>query len=558
MSSRIGNALTETADKLKSIQSLISENKFVEARAAIGTLAPVIAQDPNSIIAGEYFYLQAAVEIHQKPPLEVLALARKAYSIVSNTAENLTIGRVQALIGKLYVALGDLISGEAFIRDAISSFRRIDHDEELTGCYNKLAQIYFIRGEFKSADKFLSESIDFLKKTESASETAIIRARGNRARIQILLGEWKSAQVTLNECVEFCRHTNGGPSLAKNLLSLGYVLYLREEFTEARSVLEQAYEVIRQHDLLRERSIYHEYMGELLLAMGDSRMARQHYAYALEIGNRIAPESAIISQTERRLAELEYSAGNYALALDHASRGLEVANHVGEVVETAGAKKILGALEAANGKYDQAVVLFDEAISTLEVAGELRELAWAYFIAGKALVKSREHHKIALRYLNLAVRLANQLPVTWLKIHAHYQLCQLELESRNYDEALKYLAHCESLAAHYRDDRATEECRILRLAIEDDMVDAGLSNENEYSFFSSFLTASEYGNLKSGSLADTLKVLRDKIGGRRAFIFSYDNQQHSFETLASLDFEPTTLAKVAKIFGQRPRRFVAA
>ena len=183
MSSRIGNALTETADKLKFIQSLISENKFVEAKLEIGTLAPIIAQEPNSVIAGEYYYLQAAIEIHQKPPLEVLSLARKAYSIVSNTAENLIIGRIQALIGKLYVALGDLGSGEAFIRDAISSFRRIDNDSELTSCYNKLAQIYFIRGEFKQSNKFLSESIDYLKKTESVSETALVRARGNCACI---------------------------------------------------------------------------------------------------------------------------------------------------------------------------------------------------------------------------------------------------------------------------------------------------------------------------------------------------------------------------------------
>lgn len=546
MSSRIGNALTETADKLKAIQSLISENKFVEARSEIGSLAPAIAQDPNSVMAGEYYFLQAAIEIHQKPPLEVLTLARKAYSLVSNTSENLIIGRIQALIGKLYIALGDLNSGEAFVRDAISSFRRIDRDEELTGCYNKLAQIYFIRGEFKLADKFLAESIGFLNKSASVSETALIRARGNRARIQILLGEWSNAHAALTECVEFCRHADGGPSLAKNLLSLGYVLYLREEFTEARNILEQSYEVIRKHDLLRERSIYHEYMGELLHAMGDSRMARQHYAYALEIGNRIAPESAIISQTERRLAELEYSAGNYALALDHANRGLEVANHVGEVVETAGARKILGALEAANGKYTEAAAFFEAAIAILEIAGELRELAWAYFTAGKALAKSTGHHKLALRYLNESVRLANLLPITWLKIHAQYQLCQLEMQSRNFDEALKYLAVCESLAAQYQDDRAIEECRIMRLSIEDDMVDAGLSNENEYSFFSTFLTASEYGSLKSGSLEDTLRVLRNKIGGQRAFIFSYDTQQHSFEALASLDFDPTTLAKVAK------------
>ena len=94
------------------------------------------------------------------------------------------------MIGKLYVALGDLSSGEDYIRDAISSFRRINREGELVGCYNKLAQVYFIRGEYKFADKFLTQSMDLLAKDDAAPEYHLYRARGNQARIKTLLGEW--------------------------------------------------------------------------------------------------------------------------------------------------------------------------------------------------------------------------------------------------------------------------------------------------------------------------------------------------------------------------------
>ncbi len=543
--SRIGNA-TDTADKLKTIQILIGENKFVAARDELGKLAPIIESEPSSVTAGEYLYLQAAVDLPTKPPLEVLAVATKAYALVAATAENLLIGRIQALIGKLHVALGDLAQGEAFIRDAISSFRRIGHDDDLVSAYNRLAQIYFIRGEFRLADRFLAESIELAGHLAVTSDIALNRARGNRARVQILIGQWDEALLTLKDCVTFSHSTEAGPSEARNLLSLGYVLYLKENFSDARRTLDLAYDVIKRLDLVRERSIYHEYMGELLAAMGDTRMARQHYSYALEIGHRIAPESAIISQTERRLAELEYNSGNYALAGDHARRALQVAEHVGEVIEVAGAKKILGALAAANESFADALKSFDDAVQLLEVAGEVRELAYAYYVAGKSLIKASAHHQLGLRYLNSAIRLAEQLSLTWLKIHAHYQMAALAYEAKDFDGALNYLEACESLAHQFQDDRAIEECRILRLAIEDDMVDAGLSNENEFSLFSSFLTASEYGSLKSGSLEDSLRVLRDKVGGTRAFIFSYDSQQNCFETLAALDFDTTILQKVAK------------
>ncbi len=544
--SSYGNATYDTVNKLRAIQSLIDAAKFVDARAELAKLVPAIEREPNSPVAGEFYYLQAAADLPVQPPLEVLALAQKAYSLVSNTAENLLIGRVQALIGKIQVALGDLHAGEAFIRDAISSFRRIDQEEELVGCYNRLAQVYFIRGEFKSADKFLGESIAIAQRLDSSNETAVYRARGNRARIQILIGEWDTALATLRECIEYNRRVDAGVSEAKNLLSLGYVLYLKEQFAESRRTLDEAYEVIKKHDLSRERSIYHEYMGELLAAMGDLRMARQHYSYALEIGHRIAPESAIISQTERRLAELEYHAGNLALAKDHAERALAVAEHVGEIIEVAGAKKILGALAAATGQFDEAVALADAAIGICELAGETRELAYAHYVAGKSLIKSRIHHQIGINHLNAAMKLADTMALSWLRIHAHYELAALRFEARDFDRALEQLERCEELALEHRDDRALEECRILRLAIEDDMVDAGLSNDNEFSFFSSLLSASEYGHLKSGTLEDSLRVLRDKIGGSRAFILSYDPAQNQFETLAAVDFDPANLAKVSK------------
>ena len=177
--------------------------------------------------------------------------------------------------------------------------------------------------------------------------------------------------------------SGNGSSEAKNLLSLGYVHYLKEEYTEARAFYEHAQALIKSLDLLRDRSIYHEYMGDLLRAMGDHKMARQHYGYAIEIGNRIAPQSAIISQTRRRLAALEYDCGNYALAAEHGERALEVAEALGEIVEAAAAKAILGSLKAIKEHHDDAVKLFDEAISCFETTGEVRELADAYYLAGK-------------------------------------------------------------------------------------------------------------------------------------------------------------------------------
>jgi two-component system, NtrC family, response regulator AtoC len=546
MSTLIGSALSETADKLTFINQLVVENKFVEAKAELEKLVPIVEQNPGSLQAGEFYYLLAVAEFSSKPHLEVLDLARKAYDIVGATAANLLIGRVQALMGKLYVALGELGAGEDYIRDAISSFRRINCESELVGCYNKLAQVYFVRGEYKLADKFLAQSLELLARDTGAPVYHYFRALGNQARVKTLLGEWDSAQKMLEDCVAYGRKSGNQTSEAKNLLSLGYVHYLKEEYSDARAFYEQANTLIKALDMQRDRSIYHEYMGDLLRAMGDHKMARQHYGYAMEIGNRIGPQSAIISQTRRRLAMLEHDCGNYALAAEHAERALEVSEMLGEIVEAAAARSILGSLAAIKGEYDKAVSCFDQAISCLDSNGEVAELAYACYLAGKSLIKSKVHHGVATQHLKQSIRLAGQLHQNHLLLRSYFQLSSLHAEAAEYDTALGILEECEKLAESCREDRAREECRILRLAIEDQMVDTGLSHDNQFFIFSSFLSATEYGNLKSGSLNESLEILRKKIGGDRAFVLSLDQQHRTLEPLAFLAFDHSELMKISR------------
>ncbi|MCX6830928.1 MAG: sigma 54-interacting transcriptional regulator, partial [candidate division Zixibacteria bacterium] len=51
---------------------------------------------------------------------------------------------------------------------------------------------------------------------------------------------------------------------------------------------------------------------------------------------------------------------------------------------------------------------------------------------------------------------------------------------------------------------------------------------------------------KSGSLSETLEILRKKIDGDRAFILSLDAQQRTYEPLAYLAFDPTALGKISR------------
>lgn len=536
-------------EQLDGVYTLVAEGKIGEASVRLDAISTTVTEASDSVLTAEYYYLIATVGFNSKPHADILRQARRAYSLVEKTAENLLIGRIQALIGKLHVALGDLKVGEEFIRDSISSFRRVNAGGELALGYNKLSQVHFIRGEFKQAEKFLKQAIELTTAGGPDSEFGLNKARGNHARVLILLGRYREAEPILRECVAFCRQRQINVSLAKNLLSLGYVCSLKEEYATARERYQEAYDIIRAEDMVRDRSIYHEYMGDLLLAMGDFSKARQHYGYALEIGNRIAPVSAVVSQTARRLAELEFDCQNYAQADEYAQQALEISEAVGEIVEAAAARKIIAALAARNGDHERAVPMFEQSISTLETCGCAREHAAALMQAGRSLIESSRWRDHASRYLHTAATLGRQLQIERFQAECYFQLSRLEVKAGDYDAALISLRECDCLAGRLDYASLMEECRVLRLSIEERLVDAGLSSENRFALFSSMLSASEYGHLKSGTLEDNLETLRQKVGADRAFVLAVDKSSRTFETLAAFKFGREQLSHIVASLG---------
>ncbi|MFH2055265.1 MAG: tetratricopeptide repeat protein, partial [bacterium] len=531
------------------VRSLIADNKLSEATTKLQELAGKVDSSDEVELRAEYYYLLATANFSSQPHAEVLRQAQAAYELVVASAATELVGRIQALIGKLYVALGDLKSGEEYIRDAISSFRRSDCRSELVLAYNKLAQVYFVRGDFRQAESFLQEAIALMEQDPDASEVSLMKARGNYARIKALLGDWQEAEPILAECVSFSRERQLSVSLAKNLLSLGYVKYLKGDLAAARGLYQEAYAIITALDLIRERSIFHEYMGDLQAALRDAKMARQHYGYALEIGERIAPESAIVSQTERRLAELEMAAANYAKAREHAERARQVAEQVGELIEVAAADKVLATLAARDNDHSTAARLFDAAISTLQTCGCRREQAMAQLAAGRSLLGAPNWRRLAARYLLAAARLAEGLQMTSLRAECYFELSRLEIEAENFDEAVGYLQVCESDALKAGDDALIEECRVLRLNIEDRLIDSGLSSANQFALFNSVVNTEEYGDLKTGDLAESLKILQSRIKADRAFVLALEPDSRAFELLAELSFESHAVGKIAASLG---------
>ncbi|NMC43263.1 MAG: sigma 54-interacting transcriptional regulator [candidate division Zixibacteria bacterium] len=101
----------------------------------------------------------------------------------------------------------------------------------------------------------------------------------------------------------------------------------------------------------------------------------------LDISLRIAPESALVSQIKRRLADACFGQAKYDRAQKYADEGLSVAEKIGERVEIAACWRVYAQLENHRGHQSTARGWFAKAIDIFSMIGSQYELAATRYLA---------------------------------------------------------------------------------------------------------------------------------------------------------------------------------
>jgi transcriptional regulator with PAS, ATPase and Fis domain len=245
-----------------------------------------------------------------------------------------------------------------------------------------LANISFQQGFYQRAVEFLQDSIKLCDKIGEKNTKA--NGLGNLGRIYTIIGKWRLAQESLLESVKVNEETGDKIRFCKDLLSLGYVLVLRRKFEDATGFYEKALKLIYENNYMREMAIYYEYFGELAFTQGKYFLAKDHCTNGIKIGEEIAPDSGIISQTYRLLAEVQIAEKLYDEALTSCEKAMKVAESLGEKIEIGAIHRALGQIYTAKTEKHKAKENYEKSISILEQIGAKFELAKAYLEAGKS------------------------------------------------------------------------------------------------------------------------------------------------------------------------------
>jgi len=442
------NSTESLTHQLVDIEKLIESKEYVTALAEIREIQSSGQSDSVSLETGRFYYLSTKVFHYLGSYQEALEAGQRAISIFVKLHDEIEIAQTQYLLGLIYIAIGNLKAAEMEVRDALTGFRRSDNFKEAVYCLSRLSQIEFIKGNYSRSIEYIHDAIGYAEKGMEPDKRAFLY--GNLGVRLLMIGNWKEAEKNLLMNTELNQCAENELDLCRGLLSLGYIYFLKREFIKAKNSYEESLKLIQRHNCVRELAIYHEYSGELAFVQGDYQVALEHYTKAIEIGEKIAPNSGIISQTCRLLAELQVAEKEYDQALSSCQRALEVSISLGERVEEAACYRILGQIYAVRGDGKSAQENFNKSFRILEEIKAKYELAKTYLEAGKSSCFDQYER---LKFLGRAEDIFKELESKYHLGSVNLALSSLFFENGEYEKSELFLKDAERVFRELKEEK---------------------------------------------------------------------------------------------------------
>ncbi|MEA3296348.1 MAG: sigma 54-interacting transcriptional regulator [candidate division Zixibacteria bacterium] len=485
---------------------------------------------------GLYFLLIADGNFYEGNYRKAVEYGLSATRILAGFPMNRRYGRVQLVLSKAYYAVGDMKNAEIRARDALAAYRRASETHGQVDSLNQLAGIAYVRCDYSSSASFLEEALAMV----TDNPRRVTQLTGNLGRTRIRTGQWAQAESDLVTSIKSNREGRHEISEAMNLLSIGYLQLRRQQYTQSQRSLDKALDVVSRLDLKRERVIYLEYSGELAYEKGDIFRAKAILNEAYNKAMMLAPGSALVSQSSRRLAEVELALDNFEEAMKYGQKALELSTMIDEKLEIGLSRRAIARVFLAKSDFESALEHINRAIELLREVNDPYELARTLLVQAEICmaVGSDETEKIRLM-LKGAYRLFKKLKLSFWMYESDFKTGVFICQRGDLAGGFRKLSRAEkgfsSLEANVKVRAVSKFLRSL----SEQAVALSISEENEFKIFGNLITPAEYSNLKSSEMDTILQVLLKKTGGDRALIYAPDSDGEPLISSFPFDFRQT-------------------
>ncbi|MEW5924298.1 MAG: sigma 54-interacting transcriptional regulator [Candidatus Zixiibacteriota bacterium] len=301
--------------------------------------------------------------------------------------------RSKYLYGWYLTSIGNYFDALEVLMEAYLIFKRYGNEKFKSLVLSRLSYVQFQTGATQDAVRNLETCIQINRKLNNISNIVVFSR--NKAVVQYRTGLINDALSSL-ESIKHDVEISGENNQFQHYLAVGIVEALLGNIDRALRLINETDKY--PSGFKREIALRHEYLGWVYNLDGRYDDAVKMLKSGVKLSLEIAPESALISQTKRLLADAFLGLKKFDLAQKTAKEALKVAEKIRERSEVAACYRIFAQVEQSEGNGAQAKIWYDKAIDIFVYVKSRYELAVTRYLAAMSgLYENGE--KAAMLYL---------------------------------------------------------------------------------------------------------------------------------------------------------------
>ncbi len=370
-------------------KQLMRSNRHKEALRAIEDIDPT-SLSPYDKASYNLISIEGNISLGN---YDVEGMLQETHEYFTSTGDQRGLATAKYLYARMHMALGDFFPAREQCFEAYLLFKRLDDYKWQGRALNRLSYISLSVGEMNSAVDYLEKCIDMY--TDHNDSRNAISVSVNLAHLYLKMGRLADSARLYSEIEPQIN------SYDRRLIGIFHLMHavshvLKGDTNAGKRIMAMALPCL--DDFRREQAIYFQYLGWISNLEGEFDEAVTALRQGLDIALEIAPESSLVSNIKRLLAEASIGLGDFATAKTYADEALAVAEKLNERVEMAGCYRVYAIIDAYAGNAEATRRWFDKALGMYSMIGARYELADTRFLAGvSGFYHDGERH--ALLYL---------------------------------------------------------------------------------------------------------------------------------------------------------------
>ena len=400
---------------------------------------------------------------------DAIALARRAFGVLSVTDRHADVAAALMVMGIAHACTGHHAKAEEFFQDALATYRRIEDMVSQAHVLNNLALLAKRACRWSRALQLYDRAEQLFRTYGATYESNALLL--NKAVLHRKMGQRAEATALALRGLKLARSRGDQADLAKLNLLMGQLQIESGQFAAAEECLLEAKVLAERQDMGRELALADEFLGDLMRATDRPEEAALNYELAEQRARAISPSNDVLAEVRRRRAELALEQGNLIEATELAASGLQLVATSGEEFERGFLLRVRGVALARQGEIEAGIEAMESALDVFRRLRLGRELTDT-LVATAALHLGTGHEEDALR---ARTRLLEALRMDDVEgsidsCALQVTLARAELALGNHDEALIALFEVERLRC-YGEPVFDDEVEALRREIESGMAD---------------------------------------------------------------------------------------